>query len=107
MLSRKTFGTAILSNTNIVSNSIAVYADAIQIKLDSVAKAWGYDDVKTAVTYADEPSVPQFQNDGKALRAWRSLVWQTAYSILATADPNNPPTIEYVLTQLPQAPTKP
>ena len=51
---------------------------AVQGHLDSTAKAHGYDNVMTAVSYADEPAVAKFQADGKAFRAWRSKVWAPA-----------------------------
>lgn len=61
---------------------IASIASAIQLHLDTTAQSFGYDDIKTAVTYADEPSVPKFQAEGQALRAWRSLVWAKCYELL-------------------------
>ena len=57
-------------------------AAAVQSPLDVAARSRGYDDIKPAVTYADEPAVPAYQADGQALRAWRSLVWAAYYSIL-------------------------
>lgn len=56
--------------------------EAIQSHLDATAQSLGYDDIKTAVTYADEPAVPKFQAEGQALRAWRSLVWDKCYEML-------------------------
>lgn len=47
----------------------------VQEHMDAAAQALGYDDLKTAVGYAEEPAVPRFQAEGRALRAWRSLVW--------------------------------
>lgn len=61
---------------------IAQYRDAVQAHLDGAAKDAGYDDIKTAVTYAEEPSVPKFQAEGQAFRAWRSLVWEYGYAQL-------------------------
>lgn len=54
----------------------------VQEYMDSMARALGYDDIKTAVTYAEEPAVPRFQNEGKALRAWRSMLWAACYALL-------------------------
>lgn len=42
---------------------------------DLVARAFDFDDMAEAVTYADEPAVPKFQVLGAALRAWRSILW--------------------------------
>lgn len=57
-------------------------SDAVQRFLDAAARAQGYDDIRSAVTYADEPAVPKFQAEGQALRAWRSLVWARCYEVL-------------------------
>ena len=54
----------------------------VQEYMEAMARSLGYEDIKTAVTYADEPSVPKFQNEGRALRAWRSLVWAACYELL-------------------------
>ncbi|WP_208508362.1 hypothetical protein [Variovorax paradoxus] len=54
----------------------------VQRHLDEVAKGLGYDDMNSAVTYADEPAVRRFQDEGQALRAWRSLVWAACYDLL-------------------------
>ncbi|MEN4917583.1 hypothetical protein ABE485_02840 [Achromobacter spanius] len=48
----------------------------VQAHLDSQAMSLGYDDMATAISYADEPAVPQFRIEGAALREWRSLVWE-------------------------------
>ena len=55
---------------------------AVQRHADAVAKALGYDGIATAVTYADEPAVPLFEAQGKALRAWRSQVWASCMATL-------------------------
>lgn len=74
----------------------------IQNHLDSAAKDYGYDDIKSAVTYADEPAVPVFQEQGKAFRAWRSLVWAKGYELLAAVDGGAPiPTDEELINALP------
>lgn len=63
--------------------------EAVRVRLqrvmDDAARALGYDDIKTAITYADEPAVPKFQAEGQALRAWRSLVWDACYAHPAMA----------------------
>jgi hypothetical protein len=81
---------------------------AIQNKLDTVAISWGYDDMRSAVSYADEPAVPKFQAEGKALRAWRSLIWAAAGQLLAEfqSSPVAITSIGQVLAQLPQAPDR-
>lgn len=61
---------------------IASLRNAVQGHLDVAAAELGYDDMRNAVTYAEEPAVPKFQNEGRALRAWRSLVWAKCYAVL-------------------------
>lgn len=83
------------------------YGAAIQSHLDAIAQRMGYDSMFSAVTYADEPAVPQFQADGRALRAWRSRVWEHGYAMLAAAAAGlrPAPTIDQLLAELPQLPT--
>lgn len=82
-------------------NLAALTAD-IQAHLDNTARQFNYDDIKTAVTYADEPAVPKFQQEGQALRAWRSLVWAAAYAELALYQEGDPvPTGEQLISKLP------
>jgi len=75
----------------------------VQKHLDLTAAAYGYDDIKTAVSYADEPAVPRFQAQGRAFRAWRSLVWDFCYSLQdkVTAGLAEEPTVEQLLPMLP------
>lgn len=77
---------------------------AIQAHLDALARARGFRGIFDAVTFADEPAVPKFQAEGKALRAWRSLVWEKANEILEQADEStNPmPTDSDLIAALPQ-----
>lgn len=80
--------------------------NAVQRYMDSVAVAKGYDNIFTAVTYAEEPSIPQFQNEGKAFRQWRSLVWAYCYQVLAAVQQGarSIPTTEELIAELPSAP---
>jgi hypothetical protein len=79
------------------------FEQATQAKLDTAAQAQGYDNVSTAISYAAEPSVPKFQNDGIAFRTWRSLVWAYAYEQLALVQSGGreQPTVEAFLLELP------
>jgi hypothetical protein len=81
----------------------STFEQAIQDHLNAAAVNNGYDDIMTAVSYAEEPAVPKFQNDGKAFRAWRSLVWAYAYEQLAAvkAGEREQPTVEAFLQELP------
>lgn len=55
---------------------------SVQSHIDSIARSLGYDNIYTACTYADEPAVPKFQIEGRALRSWRSLVWSKCHEIM-------------------------
>ncbi|WP_341519815.1 hypothetical protein AABC73_14785 [Pseudomonas sp. G.S.17] len=83
--------------------TMAEFEQAVQAKLNSAAIAAKYDSVENAVSYAEEPAVPKFQNDGIAFRAWRSLVWAYAYEQLALvlAGGREQPTVEAFLLELP------
>lgn len=76
---------------------------AVQSHLDAVAQSVGYDNIYTACTYADEPSVPKFQLEGRALRAWRSDVWAYCWVVLADVESNarGVPTSEQLVSELP------
>lgn len=65
-----------LNPTKTIEQIKSEYSTKVQDHLDFTASKLGYDDIKAAVSYADEPSVPKFQDEGKAFRAWRSLMWE-------------------------------
>lgn len=69
---------------------------AVQAHLDATALAHDYDSIAIAVTYADEPSVPKYQMEGQAFRAWRSLVWSAALPMIDGVH-----TVDDVLATLP------
>lgn len=76
---------------------------AVQKHMDDAARARGYDDIKSAVTYADEPAVPRFQAEGMAFRAWRSLCWAKCYVVQADVESGSRemPTAEELIAELP------
>jgi len=84
----------------------AAYVEAVQAHLDAHAREKGYDNIFTAVTYADEPAVAQFQTEGRAFRQWRSLVWGACYNILADVQAGRRalPTVEQLIAALPEGP---
>lgn len=81
----------------------SIFEAQVQSHLDAAAKASGYDNIMTAVSYAEEPSVTKFQADGQAFRAWRSQVWAYAYQALAdvNAGTRETPTLEAFIAELP------
>ena len=56
--------------------------NVVQSYMDTMAQGFGYDTIASAITYAEEPSVQKFQDEGKAFRAWRSLVWNCCHNLL-------------------------
>lgn len=81
----------------------AALTSAVQRHLDTTAQAAGYDDIKSAVTYAEEPAVPTFQNEGRAFRAWRSRVWEHCVQVLTDveAGTRDAPSAEDLIAELP------
>lgn len=88
---------------DIAAETQRAFVAAVQNHLDAAARQYGYDDIKSAVTYAEEPAVPKFQAEGKAFRAWRSLTWAACYAILADvlAGTRSVPTADELLAELP------
>jgi NCAIR mutase (PurE)-related protein len=88
----------------------AGYAAALSSAIDTVAQAWQYDNIYTAATYLTS-SVAQFQNEAKALVAWRDTAWNNAQTLLAQVTAGTatmPATSAAFLTAvLPTAPTRP
>ena len=70
---------------------ISALTSAVQSHLETTAQTLGYDDLKTAVGYADEPAVVKFQEEGKALRAWRSLVWASCIATMQLVEEGQVP----------------
>lgn len=75
----------------------------VQEHMDRAARALRYDSIANAITYAEEPAVPKFQAEGRAFRAWRSLVWAKCYEILdqVLAGDRQVPSDEELVAQLP------
>lgn len=82
---------------------IASISAAVQAHMDATAKTAGYDNIASAVTYADEPAVARFQTEGRAFRAWRSLVWAACYQLLGevNAGTREPMSADQVIAELP------
>lgn len=79
------------------------YIGIIQQHLDGKAREFGYDNLISGISYADEPAVPKFQAEGQALRAWRSKVWAFGYDYLAKVQAGEQalPTPDQLLAELP------
>lgn len=88
-----------------VETILAEMEIGLQNHLDSVAKGFGYDNIMSAISYADEPSVPKFQREGMAFRKWRSLFWVAANqhkSSVLEGDIQPPATIDDLIEILPK-----
>jgi len=93
---------------------VKTYDGIVQGHLDAVARSFGYGDpnrpevspILHAISYAEEPAVERFMNEGRALRAWRSLVWVTAAGILNAVKSGTRaiPTEAELLAELPAPP---
>lgn len=57
---------------------------AIRNMLEVKAQELGFDSIAEAMTYCDEPSVPLYQKQALALRAWRSGCWAKYDEIIAS-----------------------
>ena len=83
---------------------VKAFEVALQLHLDNKAKEYGYDNIYTAISYAEEPSVPKFQVEGKAFRSWRSLYWFAVNQVKAevASGTRQIPTIEALIEELPK-----
>lgn len=81
----------------------AALTAAVHAHMDDQARALNYDDIKTAVTYADEPAVPKFQAEGLVFREWRSLCWAHCYATMDAVNLGERaiPTAEELIAELP------
>lgn len=87
----------------------AAVTATLQGRIDDVAKAWGYDNIHTAVGYIDDP-YPPFAAEALVLRQYRSDVWQWAIAkraAIAAGDTPRPQSIEAFLADMPAAPARP
>lgn len=60
---------------------VAGVTSALQAELDAEAQAFGYDDIKTAITYRGDPN-PKFAAEAEAFFVKRSQTWTNAYVYL-------------------------
>ena len=81
---------------------------AIQSHIDAPAKAWGYDDARSAVSYVGDP-FPAFNAEGVAIMNFRSACWATSREVkeAVLAGERGMPTVSEMLALLPQAPERP
>lgn len=80
-----------------------ILTDAVQQHMDSKAKLYRYDDIRSAVSYATSTH-PKFGPEGIAFRDWRDAVWTRCYEILAEVEAGERqiPTTEEIVAELPE-----
>lgn len=83
---------------------VAAYMATVQQYMDETARAFGYDDLISVVTYAEEPAVARYQAEGQAFRAWRSGCWSTCEAMLAAVKSGDrpAPTHDELIAELPE-----
>ena len=88
-----------------IQSILEYFSNKLQNHLDNKAKEYGYDNIYTAISYAEEPSVLKFQLEGKAFRAWRSLFWLEANLIKSEIESGSrsiPSSVEELIIELPK-----
>lgn len=61
---------------------VAMLTVVLQRAMDEKAQSYGYDDIKTAITYRGDPNL-KFAAEADGFFMWRSAVWTQAYALLA------------------------
>lgn len=72
---------------------------SVVMLLDEKARELKFESFADALTYVDEPAVPLYQEQARALRSWRSVVWKSVEDTIDSGIPFDPQT---VIEQLPQ-----
>lgn len=87
---------------------VAGFMTTVQRHMDAKAVEFGYDHLIAVISYAEESTVPRYQAEGRAFRAWRSLVWQHCENVFAAvkAGTRAAPSEAELLAELPAAPVK-
>ena len=93
----------------VTATTIATYEAAVQAEMDSTARAWGYDSLLSAASYAAS-AVLQYKADSLALVAWRDALWIAAYALeqaVIAGTQTLPATTAAFLALLPPPPARP
>ena len=89
--------------------TVTDFENAVQNWLDAGAKAWRYESILSAASYANS-TVTQFKNEALALIAWRDAVWNACYTTLAAVQTGTqaaPVSTAALIATLPAQPTQP
>jgi NCAIR mutase (PurE)-related protein len=70
--------------------------------LNDTAKSYGYDDIRSMVSYKDDPN-PKFDQEGTAAKFWRSAVFTYCIEVIAAvqAGTRDIPTEAELIAELP------
>jgi hypothetical protein len=70
--------------------------------LNDTANSYGYDDIRSMVSYKDDPN-PKFDAEGTAAKFWRSAVFTYCIEVIAAvqAGARDIPTEEELIDELP------
>lgn len=84
------------------ADPVRAITDALQSAMDNEARSYGYDDIKTAITYRGDPN-PRFAAQAEAFFVKRSAVWTQAYALLALVEQGQAqfPTVEEAIAMMP------
>lgn len=82
---------------------VAAYMAAVQRHMDARAVSFGYDNLISVITYAEEPAVARYQAEGQAFRAWRSACWRACEQMLEAvkSGERSAPTHAELIAELP------
>lgn len=96
------------SQSELDAQAVSAYMAVVQAYMERQAQSFGYDNLLSIISYADEPTVARYQVEGLAFRVWRSLVWQRCENLLAEvkAGARIAPTDGELIDLLPAAPVQ-
>lgn len=85
-----------------IEKQVKAYENAVQAHLDATARARGYDNTYTCLSYLNSTD-EKWNRESHAFNVWRDAVWRKAHEILNAfiAGAIEKPTVEEVIAQLP------
>lgn len=87
-----------------VQETITAYMSAVQVHMDSKAREYGYDNLISVISYANEPIVTKYQKEGQGFSEWRSLCWAHCEQVHTDVENNvrTAPSHEQLIEELPE-----
>ena len=102
---QKTAATTVISSFDPTKPTNAEIAAAVQAWLDQTARQYQYNDIVSAITYADDATNALWQKQGQYFRTWRAQVWAALFSLqanIAAGTATAPATLTALIAGLPQ-----